>query len=75
LLCFRNGKEDVSSNYTVEETARSPQGVWYASKVGLKNGDREKNGKQFDEVYHIYVDFDVNLPDSFFAPPKPGGVQ
>ncbi|MHC5541426.1 hypothetical protein ACYOEI_24665, partial [Singulisphaera rosea] len=70
-----NGKETIISNHTIEETARSPQGVWYATKVRLKRASRDKDGKSFDQVYHMYVDFDVKLDDSFFEPPTPGRIE
>jgi hypothetical protein len=69
------GKETIASNHTVEETARSPQGVWYATKIRLKNAVRAENGKQFDQIYHIYVDFDAELPDSLFEPPTPRRIK
>jgi hypothetical protein len=69
------GKETIISNHTVEETARSPQGVWYATKVRLKNAARTETGKQFDQIYHIYVDFDAALPDSLFEPPTPRRIE
>ncbi len=69
-----SGKEKIINSYIVEETARSPQGVWYATKVRRKNVSRDKDGKQFDEIDHIYVDFDVNLPDDFFKAQAPGRI-
>jgi hypothetical protein len=53
----------------------SPQGVWNATRVRRKNVNRGKDGKQFDEIDHIYVDPDVELPDEFFTAPKPGRVH
>jgi hypothetical protein len=69
----QTGKETIINNHTVEETARSPQGVWYATKVRLKNAAGEK--RQFDKISHIYVDFNVDLPDSLFEPPTPGRIR
>jgi hypothetical protein len=65
------GKEKV-----IEETARSPQGVWYATKIRRKNAaTRRDDGKSFDQVYHIYVDFNADLPDTLFDPPRPGRIR
>ena len=69
------GKESIISNHTVEETARSPQGVWYATKIRLKNAVRGQDGKQFDQIYHIYVDFDADLPDALFEPLTPRRIE
>src|SRR5262249_52254044 len=69
------GKEVVVSDNIVEETARSPQGVWYATKVRRKGSVRAPNAKPSDQIYHIYVDFDADLPDSLFEPQKPGRVN
>jgi hypothetical protein len=64
-----SGQEVLVEEDTVEETARSPQGVWYATRIRRSFG-----GKYQGQVYHIYVDFDVKLPDSLFEIPKPGKV-
>jgi hypothetical protein len=69
------GKETVIHSSTVEETARSPQGVWYATKIRLKDAVRDAHGNQFDQIYHIYVDFDAELPDSLFEPPTPRRIE
>jgi hypothetical protein len=63
------GKEVLVEEDIVEETARSPQGVWYATRIRRTFG-----GKFDDQIYHIYVDFDAVLPDSLFEPPTPGRV-
>jgi hypothetical protein len=72
-----SGKETpvAGGSYTVEETARSPQGVWYATKIRRKNAGRTAGGKAIDDVYHLYVDFDADLPDKLFDPPRPGRIQ
>jgi hypothetical protein len=69
------GKETISHSQIVEETARSPQGVWYATKIRLKDAVRDKDGNQSDQFYHIYVDFDAELPDSLFEPPTPRRIE
>ena len=58
------GQEKVTQRTTVEETARSPQGVWYASKIRRSQPDPVGNEKVVGDVAEFYVDFDVNLPDS-----------
>jgi hypothetical protein len=70
-----NGQVTVIESDTVEETARSPQGVWYATKVRRTFAGRPGKNKPGDQIYHIYVDFDADLPDSLFEPPKPGRVK
>ena len=69
------GKEVVISDDIVEETARSPRGVWYATRIRRKDCDPSRAAKPIDQVYYIYVDFDVDLPDSLFEPQKPGRVN
>ena len=69
------GQEKVTQRTTAEETARSPQGVWYASKIRHSYPDPVGNEKFDDQVAEFYVDFDVNLPDSLFEPPKPGKIR
>jgi len=73
----RDGKgvERIISDNIVEETARSPQGIWYATKVRLKNTVRDGKGKSHDQICHIYVDFGAELPDSLFDPPHPGRLD
>jgi len=70
-----NGSERIIHDQIVEETARSPQGVWYATKVRLKDAGHERKGKSPDHIYHIYVDFGADLPDSLFDPPHPGRLD
>lgn len=67
------GEEIISSQHIVEETARSPQGVWYATRVRLKNA--AGNGKEYDQIYNIYVDFGAELPDALFDVPTPGRIE
>ncbi len=69
------GKEVVISDGIVEETARSPQGVWYVTRIRHKDCDPSRAAKPIDRIDHIYVDFDVDLPDSLFEPQKPGRVN
>ncbi len=69
------GKETISNSHLIEETARSPQGVWYATKVRRKNAAKDEDGKEHDQIYHIYVDFEAELPDSLFEPPTPRRIE
>jgi hypothetical protein len=69
------GREKVTQRTTAEETARSPQGVWYATKIRRSSPDAVGNQKFDDQVAEFYVDFDVKLPDSIFEPPKPGKIR
>ncbi len=70
-----DGKDVVTDNHTVEEVARSPEGVWYATKVRRKNAVRLSDGRRFDEIYEMYVDFPVNLPDALFESPAPSRIH
>jgi hypothetical protein len=69
------GQEKIIESDRVEETARSPQGVWFATKIRRKNPSPDGKSKPIDQVYHIYVDFDAELPDSLFEPPTPRRIQ
>jgi hypothetical protein len=69
------GKERIIERDTTEETARSPRGVWYATKIRRSFPDRQGKDKSSDQVYHIYVDFDVELPDALFEPQSPGKIR
>jgi len=70
------GKEELLDSNTVEEIAKSPHGIWYATRIRRRNSQSHgENGKQFDQVYHLYVDFDADLPDALFDPPVPGRIR
>jgi len=70
-----SGREDDSKGRIIEEMAQSPGGTWYATQVRRKNALRDTSGGEpYDDVTYLYVDFDVDLPDSMFEPPKPGRV-
>jgi len=69
------GRETVTESDVTEETARSPKGVWHATRVRREFSGRDGKAKSPDQIYHIYVDFNVNLPDSLFEPPKPGRID
>ncbi|HEX4142371.1 MAG TPA: hypothetical protein VHY91_02380 [Pirellulales bacterium] len=69
------GNEQLHASDTTEEVARSPRGVWYATKIRRHSPPCDKvNGRRIDQVYHLYVDFDVDLPEAFFDPPKVGRI-
>jgi hypothetical protein len=67
-----NGKEVIYESDVTEETARSPQGVWYATRVRRKFPSRVTKKDFLDQVYLLYLDFNADLPDSLFEPPTPG---
>ncbi len=75
ILRDEQGTEEIVANHTVEEVAKSPRGSWYTTKIRRKNAGQRQDGKPFDQVYHLYVDFDLDLPDSLFAAPKPGRIN
>jgi hypothetical protein len=56
--------------------AKSPRGTWYATRLRLTSGiTAPSEGKTVDQIIDIYVDFDADLPDSLFEPPKPGRIH
>ncbi len=68
------GKANVTETDTVEETARSPQGVWYATRVRRRFPGTAGKATSPDQVFHIYIDFRADLPDSLFEPPQKGRI-
>lgn len=70
------GKEEIFESDTIEEIAKSPRGVWYATRIRRHNaGSHGEDGKPIDQIYHLYVDFDAHLPDALFDPPVPGRIH
>lgn len=69
------GKETIIESDITEETARSPQGVWYATKIRRRSVGHDPKDKSLDDVYHLYVDFHAELPDALFEPPSPGRAR
>jgi hypothetical protein len=69
-----SGKEEVHSTI-IDDMAKSPQGTWYATRIRRKGSIRDHDGKVCDEIIDLYVDFNVNLPDSLFEPPAPGRIH
>jgi hypothetical protein len=70
------GEEQVFECDTVEEAAKSPRGVWYATKIRRSfPSQRDANGNFADQIYQLYVDFDVDLPDALFDPPVTGRIR
>jgi hypothetical protein len=70
----QDGKPTIHESNTIEETARSPQGVWYATRSRRRTAAPGSPGKFHEEIHHYYVDFDVKLPDSLFDPPRIGRI-
>jgi hypothetical protein len=69
--------EDESGNETthstiIDETAKSPKGIWYATRLRRKGAIRFSNGQIRDEISDLYLDFDFELPDSLFDLPVVG---
>jgi hypothetical protein len=65
------GKRNVMSEIN-EEMARSPQGTWYVTRIRRKGAIRTHDGKTYDQIIDLYVDFTAVLSDSLFEPPVPG---
>ena len=60
----------------IDKMAKSPQGTWYATQIRRKGAIRTpSDGKTYDQIIDLYVDFNVNLPDSLFEPPAPGRIH
>jgi hypothetical protein len=62
--------ESAGTRYIIEEMARSPGGVWYATR--FRHFAPGPNDELIEELFHVYVDFDVELPDSLFEVPEVG---
>jgi len=69
-----DGQPTLHESNAIEEIARSPQGVWYATQSRRRTARPGEPGKFNEEIHHYYVDFDVKLPDSLFDPPKTGRI-
>jgi hypothetical protein len=67
------GEEELRGSTITEEVARSPGGVWYATRMRRPD---QKNGPSGEAVHgdvvHMYVEFGVLLPHALFDPPVPG---
>jgi len=58
--------------YIVEELAQSPRGHWYPTRVRRKNAVRSADRATVlgDQIFHFFLDFDAELPDSLFEPTR-----
>jgi hypothetical protein len=65
-----SGSEEILSSVIIEELKQSPRGVWYATRFRVKAVPPVEH----DEVFNVYIDFDVDLPDSLFELPVVGQV-
>ena len=63
-----SSKQEVNSTI-IEEMSKSPQGTWYATRI------RRRATHAGSQIIDLYVDFNVDLPDSLFEPPSPGRVR
>jgi hypothetical protein len=63
-----SGDEELVHSTRIDELDQSPNGTWYATRMRIKAVPPVKH----DEIFHFYMDFDVDLPDSLFDPPKVG---
>ena len=72
------GKEEIISSHIVEDFAKSPSGVWYATRYLSRTQANAKlsaelHGAKYMEWEHrFYVDFDVDIPDAMFVPQQVG---
>jgi len=62
------GNEEILGSYIIEELKQSPRGIWFATRFRVKAVPPVAH----DQIFNIYVDFDVKLPDSLFEPPVVG---
>jgi hypothetical protein len=74
LMRDGNGKEVIEESDITEGTARSPQGVWYATRIRRTFPSRRTKKDFLEQLYLLYLDFNADLPDSLFEPPAPGRV-
>lgn len=72
LSTDEQGEEIVTSSKLIEKMEKSPQGIWYASQVRITS--KHPSGGESVQLVRIYVDFDADLPDALFDPPKVGTV-
>ena len=73
---FDDSGKEVAKSTIIDEMARSPNGTWYATRIRNKGGVRvPSEGKVYDQMIDIYVDFNAELPDSLFEPPTPGRIH
>jgi hypothetical protein len=63
-----SGHEELVHSTRIEEFDRSPGGTWYATRMRIKAVPPVEH----DEVFHFYMDFDIDLHDSLFDPPNVG---
>ncbi len=66
--------EVITNSDIVEELAESPQGVWYVTRFRQPGLTPASDGKTHDQLLFFYLDFNADLPDSLFEPPKRGHV-
>ncbi len=69
-MCGGDLGEETTDSYIIEEMAKSPRGIWHATRV--RRESQGPNGEKLGQILHFYLDFDVDLPDSLFELPKPG---
>jgi hypothetical protein len=75
MVVTNGGTEGVDST-VIDELARSPHGTWYATRIRRKGAIRTpSDGKAYDEIIDLYVDFNAKLPDSLFELPSPGRIH
>ena len=65
MVRTREGVEKTDV-YVIEKVARSPRGFWYPTEIRRLNAIRHQDGKQEDQVFRYYLDFDALIPDSIF---------
>jgi hypothetical protein len=64
------GKEITVSSYVIEELKQSPRGIWYATRFRVKAVPPVEH----DEVFDVFIDFDVEISDRLFEVPRVGQV-
>jgi hypothetical protein len=68
VLVGTSGEEKLIHSTIIEKMAQSPSGTWYAKRMRNKAVPPVEH----DAVFDFYLDFDIDLPDSFFEAPKVG---
>jgi hypothetical protein len=62
-----NGGKSVVSTYIVEESAQSPKGFWYPTRIRSSEHHDGKLARE-DSILQFYLDFDAKMPESVFEP-------
>jgi hypothetical protein len=63
-LAHKDGKETLTIASQILKTGVTPQGQYYPVEVRKGTG----GNPQDDQIYHFYIDFNADVPDTLFNP-------